>query len=472
MAFQPATNLEQPLPTLLASDALSGPFEGMAMVEGLIPSWLRGRLIRTAPAVFEFGPWRARHWFDALGVLYAFRIDDSGCVRWMQRLLECEFNESVRAATPSLAGFGTPDGRRFMQRLMHPIPRSTDNTNVNILPMGERWTAFTETDRQLQIDPTTLRTKAESTFTDSLPRVLMSAHPHYDFARGELINCGVTYGAKSSITVLRVREGSSERLPIATVPLRRVPYVHSFSITRSKVVLVLHPYDLNPARLLWSGRPLGDHYRWSPEQGTRVLVIDRETGQWTEHTGAPFFVFHTVHAFDEADGSVTLDLLTYEDASLIREGMLTHTLRVTGMPDLTPTLQRMRIPKGPAAFELAPVSNGARFEFPSVNYGWVNGTMHRCVWGTDLKRVIRVDAVSGTTISNAITGVAPGEPVFVSRPSGTEEDDGVLLTVGSATAGRHSELTVWDARTLDVLARARLPVSIPLGFHGSFQMTG
>jgi carotenoid cleavage dioxygenase-like enzyme len=84
-----------------------------------------------------------------------------------------------------------------------------------------------------------------------------------------------------------------------------------------------------------------------------VLVIDRETGQWTEHTGAPFFVFHTVNAFDEADGSVVLDLLTYEDASVIREGMQTHTLRVTGMPDLTPTLQRMRIPKGRAAFELA-----------------------------------------------------------------------------------------------------------------------
>jgi carotenoid cleavage dioxygenase-like enzyme len=86
--------------------------------------------------------------------------------------------------------------------------------------------------------------------------------------------------------------------------------------------------------------------------------------------------------------------------------------------------------------------------------------------------VIRVDTVSATTISNTIAGVAPGEPVFVSRPSSTEEDDRVLLTVGSATAGRYSELTVWDARTLDVLARASVPVSIPLGFHGSFQMTG
>ncbi|WP_168666126.1 hypothetical protein [Paraburkholderia sp. SG-MS1] len=34
-----------------------------------------------------------------------------------------------------------------------------------------------------------------------------------------------------------------------------------------------------------------------------------------------------LNAFDEADGSVILDLLTYEDASLIREGMLRHVAR-------------------------------------------------------------------------------------------------------------------------------------------------
>ncbi|SOE95394.1 Carotenoid cleavage dioxygenase [Burkholderia sp. D7] len=472
MTVQLATNVDQPLPTVLASNVLSGPLEGMAVVEGRIPSWLHGRLIRTAPAVFEFGNWRAKHWFDALGMLYAFDIDADGRVRWAQRLLECEFSKSVLAATPGIGGFGTPDGRRFIQRLLHPVPRTTDNTNVNILPTGVNWTALTETDRQLLIDPATLRTQSEQAFTDTLPRVLMSAHPHYDFARRELVNFGITYGAKSSIMVFRVPDGSQRRLPITTVPLRRVPYLHSFSITRSKAVLILHPYDLNPAGLICSGRPIGDHYRWSPEQGTRVLVIDRETGRTTEHAGASFFSFHMVNAFDEDDGGVVLDLLTYENALLIREGMQTHALRANGMPDLTPTLQRMRIPAGGTGFDLTPIADEARFEFPSVNYARVNGTRHRYTWGSDLHRVMRVDTVSGTTSSGAINGMAPGEPIFVSRPGGTREDDGVLLTVGSAIAGGHSELTVWDAATLNVLARARVPVPIPLGFHGSFQMDG
>ena len=73
------------------------------------------------------------------------------------------------------------------------------------------WTALTETDRQLLIDPATLRTQSEQAFTDTLPRVLMSAHPHYDFARRELVNFGITYGAKSSIMVFRVPDGSQRR---------------------------------------------------------------------------------------------------------------------------------------------------------------------------------------------------------------------------------------------------------------------
>jgi len=33
---------------------------------------------------------------------------------------------------------------------------------------------------------------------------------------------------------------------------------------------------------------------------------------------------------------------------------------------------------------------------------------------------------------------------------------------------QRSELTIWDARTLDILARIAVPIAIPLGFHGGF----
>ena len=61
-----------------------------------------------------------------------------------------------------------------------------------------------------------------------------------------------------------------------------------------------------------------------------------------------------------------------------------------------------------------------------------------------------------------------GEPLFVSRPQGDAEDDGVLLAVGSAQHAESSVLAVIDAQTMTVVARAQVPSSIPLGFHGSF----
>ena len=244
------------LPTALASSVLGGPFEGEAEVRGVVPAWLRGRLIRTAPAIFEFDNWQAQHWFDALGMLYSFDIGANGRVHWMQRLLECEFNRSVLHGRDELASFGTRNHRGLFQRLLHPMPRSTDNANVNIRPEGRHWIAMSETERQLSIVPDSLKTAAEVRFADALPkRLLISAHPHDDSERKELINIGVLFGARSRLIVFSQPYGSTARREIGRVPLRRVPYVHSFAITRTKIVLILAPYDLKPASLLWSKRP-------------------------------------------------------------------------------------------------------------------------------------------------------------------------------------------------------------------------
>ena len=458
------------LPAALASSALSGPFEGEAEVQGVIPAWLSGRLIRTAPAIFEFDKWRAEHWFDALGMLYSFEIGSSGRVHWMQRLLECEFNRSVLHGHNELASFGTRNHRGLLQRLLHPTPRSTDNANVNIRPEGRHWIAMTESERQLTIDPASLKTAAEARFADALPNArLMCAHPHDDSERRELINIGVRFGASSGLIVFSQAYGSTARREVGRVPLRRVPYIHSFAITRTKIVLVVAPYDLMPAGLLWSKRPLSEHYRWSPENGTRIVVMDRGSGRFVQHEGPPFFFFHTVNAFDLRHGAIQLELLSYDDASIIRKGMLMSEIRCNGLPSLTPSLQRITIDPNRSDFRMDTVGPPVGFEFPMIHYARASGRHHRYIWGSDLTHLIRVDTKTDEATQRSLDGVTFGEPVFVANPEGSEEDDGVLLTVGSSAISLGGEMTIWDARTLDVLARITVPIAIPLGFHGSFE---
>src|SRR5262245_40977704 len=112
-----------------------------ATVTGTPPEWLRGELVRTCPAVFEGSRWRARHWFDGLGMIYAFRVGKAS-VRFQSRLLESEAAQEIAGGPTRLGSFGTPTGRSFWQRVVQPIQRITDNTNVNLVKMGDDWVAL------------------------------------------------------------------------------------------------------------------------------------------------------------------------------------------------------------------------------------------------------------------------------------------------------------------------------------------
>jgi beta,beta-carotene 9',10'-dioxygenase len=41
-------------------------------IEGSVPGWLAGSLLRNGPAQFEVGQQKYRHWFDGLAMLHRF----------------------------------------------------------------------------------------------------------------------------------------------------------------------------------------------------------------------------------------------------------------------------------------------------------------------------------------------------------------------------------------------------------------
>ena len=60
----------------------------------------------------------------------------------------------------------------------------------------------------------------------------------------------------------------------------------------------------------------------------------------------------------------------------------------------------------------------------------------------------------------------PGEPVFVPRPDGIAEDDGIILSVVLDSKKGNSFLHILDA--FEEIARAEAPHHIPFGFHGEY----
>ena len=116
------------------------------------------------------------------------------------------------------------------------------------------------------------------------------------------------------------------------------------------------------------------------------------------------------------------------------------------------------------------------FEFPSTNYKRVGGKAYRFAYGASdghrgnaySSAIVKIDIETGGSSSFSDGTHIFGEPLFVSRPGGESEDDGVLLTVGSAQDAESSVLAIIDARSMAPLALATVQSSIPLGFHGSF----
>jgi beta,beta-carotene 9',10'-dioxygenase len=446
------------------------------MVTGVPPEWLRGELVRTCPAVFAGPSWRARHWFDGLCQIYAFRIGAS--VTFQSRLLESEAAKEIAGGPTSMGSFATPTGRTLWQRLVQPVQRITDNTNVNVVRFGDDLVALTEGDRQMRIDERSLRSLGPVAYAnDTVTGAVASAHPHYDFERERVVNVATKLKTSAVVSIYEHRGNERRRTVVGSWRADRAPYVHTFGLTPAHAILIAHPYSARPLDMLWSNRGFIDHFAWRPQDGTRLVVIDRNTGASTEYLTDPMFVFHTVNAF-ERGGDTVLDVLAYPNAGIM--DALRVERMVEQLPDLRPTLTRIVMGPGRRYAQLETLSDTG-FEFPSTNYRKVNGRDYRFAWGAAdgpstggdyTSSIVKVDVRTGASVAFFDGDRVYGEPVFVARPGGSDEDDGVLLSVGAGQRTATSALAIIDARTMQLLASAEIASAIPLGFHGSFLRQG
>lgn len=447
-------------------------------LSGALPSWLAGSLLRTGPAKFEVGAQRMRHWFDGLAMLHRFTIAD-GRVSYRNRFLESRSYRAAEAEEEMVyAEFATDPCRSLfkrMQTLFSSGGTFTDNANVNIGRLGERFIAMTETPLPVQFDPRTLR--AAGVHPYRAPGQISTAHPHADRASGEMLNYAAKLGARNSYRFFAIGPHAGKPRMIASLPVREPAYMHSFGLSERWLVLTEFPFVVNPLALALSGRPYIENFRWKPEQGTRFTLVDRVSGEATGGFQADAcFAFHHVNAYEEEDGEVIVDLCAYPDAGIV-EDLYLDRLR-TGKPVAPGSLIR---------FRLCPIDRSVRreqlaeqsIELPRINYRRCNERCYRYVWGNGtggetgwLERIVKVDISDGATLCWSQPGRYPGEPVFVARPGAKREDDGVLLSVVLDAEEGRSFLLVLDAADLQELARAQTPHHIPFGFHGQFAREG
>jgi len=445
-------------------------------VEGSIPDWLAGTLIRNGPALFEAGSTRVNHWFDGLAMLRRYGFDE-GELRYSNRFLRSEAYADAKAG--QLTGqFGTDTRgwRRLVDTLTSlGLPEPTDNANVHVARIDGEFVALTEAPRRIVFDPDTLDTRGEFTFKDDLTEHITAAHlvddPHHE----ELIGFTTEFGLQPQYHVYRLPRGSRGRERFASLAARGPAYIHDCSVTKDHVILIESPLVLSVRRAL---NPFSqgaiDMLDWQPDQGTRILVVDRETGVLVaEPTLSATFCFHHVNAYvdDENNGEIVLDLIEFPNSEIVG-AMSMGELDGEGFPEVPDgRLMRYRIDPASGTVDRSQLYDGG-MELPRVPRA-ATGRRHRYAYGqaTDRKGangLVKVDCETRTAQEWWKRSVYVEEPIPIQRPGGDNEDDGVVLATALDVDREQTALFVFDAETLTVEARAWLPHAEPFGFHGRF----
>ena len=449
-------------------------------VEGTIPEWLRGTLLRNGPAKFDFDEQTVNHWFDGHAMLHKFEITADG-VTYTNRFLESDAHtEAERDGKLSFGEFATDPCRDLFERVfvLFSPPEPTDNALVNIDRHADRFRAMTEAPMPVEFDPETLETRGPFEFDDDISGRLTTAHPHRDFDRDVTINYVTQFGRTSRYLVYELDDEDTSRDPIGSIEVDKPAYMHSFGMTDRYLILAEFPLVVNPLRLRFSSRPFIQNYEWKPDRPVQFNVMDRETGDivTTLETDA-FFAFHHVNAFENGD-EIVVDIQVYPDASII-DRLYLDEFRSSNprFPELAESeLRRYRLPIDGGEVSQRTLYEGA-FDLPNIHYEEYNTREYDYAYGVSvhddhsgdfLNQLVKVDVTSETVTTWYQDGAYPGEPIFVPDPDADREDDGVVLSVVLDAESKRSFLLILEARAFDEIGRAEVPHAIPFGLHGQF----
>jgi beta,beta-carotene 9',10'-dioxygenase len=440
-------------------------------VEGDMPDWLQGVLVRNGPAKFEVGDKAFNHWFDGLAMLHAFAFA-RGRVSYANRFLRTDpYFAWKRENRIKFSEFATDPCRQIFSGVVSPpTVGRLPNANVSVTRLARDFVALTEISQPIRFNPRTLRTLGVG---PDVPLGRMgTAHPHRDLQTGEAFTYETDLATPPYGTRVLVTRGGRRR-ELAFLPAPEPGYMHSFALTPRYVVLFQQPWVINPLDLLKPDRgTIAETFRWEGSRPSRVVVIDRRRGGVVSTSELdPFFVFHHINAFERGN-RLHLDVCAHPDARVV-DALYLKRLRQANTHLPQATAKRLEVDPSrnrTTVHELADVP----IELPRTNYGRYNQRPYRYAYGVGTRgpRSAFVDQLVKLNVRN--DGVKiwreadayPGEPVFVPAPRPRTEDDGVVLSVVLDGRRRTSYLLVLDGRTFTERARAAVPHHIPHGFHG------
>lgn len=492
------------------------------VVIGTIPQWLNGTLIRNGTGLTKVGKDEYKHVFDCPALISKFTIK-SGVVTYQNRFLDTKVYKKNQAEQRIVVSeFGTksvPDPcRTFFQRLTSFFTQQTsDNTMVSIYPFGDEIYALGDIPLIHELDIEALNIKKTKPLAKSYSIVHHTSHPHVD-TDGTVYNLGMTGTFTGTYHQIMKFPINNEGKPmfdkvqiVASMPARwsvNPSYMHSFGMTQNYFIIIEQPCTIYvpTVALKIFGEPITSCFRWYETEYTRICVISRETGKVCKTFYAdPFFYVHTINHYEDGN-NVILDINIYRDPSVFETMFFDALNTMQNNPEFENMLLTRPVrfvlpmePKSDQQENLVELKNttakafylpdgnimvkpeklsDTSCELPRFNYDYMGKKYKYCygicfdVGSEYAGNVIKIDIENKITKAWGEKGCFPSEPIFVPRPGGQDEDDGVVLTsmVYSGNNSHRISLVVIDGKTFNELGRVEIktPGEMRQGFHGWF----
>jgi carotenoid cleavage dioxygenase len=421
-------------------------------VTGELPAELNGRYLRNGPNPATAVDPSRHHWFVGDGMVHGIRLQEGRAAWYRNRYVGSTSISTLR---------GEPDipGRNWNGSGHGP------NTNVGGFA-GTTWAMVEAGGCPVELTYE-LETVGRNDFFGTLPGAF-TAHPKFDPDTGEM-HAMVYAWAEWLDHVQYVVVGTDGRVRrTVDIPLPGMAMLHDMSLTERYAVVYDQPVTVDLDLAMASNFP----FRWNPEYGNRVGLLPRD-GEATDiiWIDVPLgYCFHPLNAYDTPDGRIVIDLCNYErmfdtdrlgpfgdggQARLERWELDPSTRRATTtvIDDRANEFPRHRGSVGTKPYRYGYCAS------PSVDpeRGWPT-----------IKHDLRTGA---REVFDHGPGRAAGEPVFVARHDGTDEDDGWLITFVHDLGAGTADFVVMDAADFerpDYVASVRLPQRVPFGFHGNW----
>jgi all-trans-8'-apo-beta-carotenal 15,15'-oxygenase len=454
---------------------------------------------------------KVMHMFDGDGLINALTIQgyQDSDVNHREVIFRNKFVQTSDYQTDMKTGgfsargvFGTPKSGGLLSNAFDMKTKNVANTNVILC--GDKLLALWEGGSPYELDPRTLDTIRERNDVENF-----AAHPRYDPVNKVWINFGVSDpDPVKGTTEIQLYEMDAQTGLIRSQPVKiSVPGValcHDAILTENYVIISWNLCNVNGAgaiqALLGIG-PIAGALALDPS-GQHILlciprnllktgaILDGLTDDRIKRVEAPFgFAFHFGNGYENENGHIILDRIETDDRnfdfglSMLAKGNGKPIWEVVPWDAMKPyNLVRFQIdPQNELLLDRKVLCATGSIEFPTILPS-LSTLPHKYLYTVASHNPFspkygfggsfcKIDASTGEILAtfSGEPNELVAEPCLIAKVGGSEEDDAYLLSFITDGIALTSDVLILDAKSLNVVTRARLPTFVPNGgLHGRF----